>query len=286
MKFKLFVLSVLMLFVVGCTVVPPGEVGIKVNRLGDTRGVQDLTLSTGLVTYFPGWSTVFSYPTFMQTATWQKHNEGDREANNEIVFNTKDGMVVSGDVSLSYQLTESKVPAFYVKFRTDNLETFTHGFLYNVARDAFNEVASVYSVEEIYGAKKEEYLTAVRKRVNTHIEPYGVNIQQFGFLGKIRVPNAVEDSINAKIKATQDAQRVENEIREAKANAEKKIADATGISKANTLLASSISEQLIKWEQLQIQKAQISKWNGAYPYFLASGGGQNTPFLINVPAGK
>lgn len=277
---RLFMVMLLMLFVAGCTVVQPGEVGIKVNMLGDNRGVQNLTATTGLVMFMPGVSKVFSYPTYMQTATWQKHNVDDNELNNEIVFNTKDGMVVSGDVSLSYQLDEKKVPAFYVKFRTDDLNVFTHGFLYNVARDAFAETASSYTVEEIYGAKKEEYLASVRKKVNAQIADYGVIIQQFGFLGKIRVPEAVEQSINAKIKATQDAQRVENEIREAKATAQKEISKAEGISKANALLASSISPALIQWETLQIQKQQILKWNGAYPYFMA---GDSKNILFNVP---
>lgn len=265
---------------VSCTVVPPGEVGIKVNRLGDSRGVQDLTLSTGLVGYFPGWSTVFAFPTFVQTATWQKHNN-DKEVNNEIVFNTKDGMVVSADVSLSYQLEEKLVPAFYVKFRTDDLDIFTHGFLYNVARDSFNEVASLYTVEEIYGEKKEEYLKKVREKVNSQIVPYGVMIQQFGFLGKIRLPEEVATAINGKIQAIQDAIKTENEVRAAKAAAEKVVATAKGTAEANRLLAESISPALIQWETLQIQKRQIDRWNGALPYFSAGGSGQS-PILFNV----
>jgi regulator of protease activity HflC (stomatin/prohibitin superfamily) len=277
----LTVLAVLVFMVSGCgTVIPPGEVGIKVNRLGDDRGVSALTLSTGWVTYFPGWSVVFAYPTYMQTAVWSSSGEGRKDRNDEIVFNTKDGMVIKADVSLSYQLEAAKIPAFYVKFRTDDLDVFTHGFLFNVARDAFNEIASTYTLEEIYGAKKEEYLNKVRAKVNDQIKEYGVMIQQMGFLGKLRIPELVEAAINGKMQAIQDAIKVENQVRQAEAEAKKKIAAAEGTAKSNALIANSMTAQLIQWEQLQIQKNQIEKWNGAYPSTMVGGG---TPFMFNMP---
>ena len=279
---KVLLIMVLLFSIFGCgTVIPPGEVGIKINRMGDNRGVSELTLSTGLVLFCPGWSSVFAFPTYMQTAQWTKSGDsGRKDRNDEIVFNTKDGMVVSGDVSLSYQLDAAKVPAFYVKFRTDDLDLFTHGYLFNVARDAFNEIGSLYSVDEIYGVKKEEYVSKVKERVNSQIASYGVIIQQFGFLGKLRLPDEVVGAINGKIQAQQDAMKVQNQVAAAKAEAEKIVKTAEGTARANELIAKSISASLIQWEQLQIQKSQIARWNGAYPYFMA---GANTPFMFNVP---
>jgi len=281
---KIGLLMIMLITIISCTVIPPGEVGIKVNRLGDNRGVQDLTLSTGLVTYMPGVSTVFAYPTFVQTAVWSANDqEGRKNVNDEIVFNTKDGMVIKCDISLSYQLDAKKVPEFYVKFRTDDLDVFTHGFLFNVARDAFNETASSYTLEEIYGAKKEEYINTVKEKVNKQIKTFGVELQQFGFLGKLRLPDTVETAINGKMQANQDALKVQNQVAQAKAEAQKIIASAEGTAKANQLIASSISPALIQWEQLQIQRKNIDKWNGGLPYFMA---GNSTPFMFNVPSGK
>jgi len=278
-----FVAAILMIsifMVAGCTIIPPGEVGIKINQLGDNRGVQNLTMSTGMVGYVPFITAVMKYPTYVQTAKWTHSDEGKKGKNDEIVFNTKEGLVVKGDVSLSYQLEESKVPAFYVKFRTDDLDTFTHGFLFNIARDAFNEIGANYSVEEIYGAGKEKFLTQVKEKVNSQIRPYGVIIQQFGFLNELKLPESVKGAINAKIQAIQDAIKVENQIREAKAEAQKKIAKAEGDSKSNLLLASSITPQLVQWENLQIQKQNIAKWNGVLPHMMP---GNGSSFLFNVP---
>ncbi len=51
-------LLILVAALVGCTRVPPGHVGIKVNNLGSDRGVQSYTIKTGIVFYIPGVSTV------------------------------------------------------------------------------------------------------------------------------------------------------------------------------------------------------------------------------------
>src|SRR5437899_2944025 len=123
----------------------------------------------------------------------------------EIAFNSREGLVFNADISLSYFLRPERVPHFYVKFRTDDIATFTHGFMRNVARDAFNESAVKYNADEIYGDKKEALLTEVRGRINAQLAELGVIIEQFGFIGAPRPPQNVVDAINMKIKATQDA---------------------------------------------------------------------------------
>ena len=200
-------------------------------------------------------------------------------------------MVITGDVSLSYQLDPNKVPAFYVKFRSDDLEGFTHGFLHNVARDAFNELAPNYTLEEIYGAKKEEFTAKVRERINGQVKDFGVEIQQFGFVGVMRLPPNVEQAINAKIQATQDAIKVENQIRSAEAEAKKavaaaegeaksRVARAEGEAKANVVLTNSLSPGLLEWRRLAISEKAVEKWDGRQPLVT---GGQSVP-IIQVPA--
>ena len=69
-KLMLFVMMFLM--VMGCTRVNPGYTGIKVVYGGGDRGVQDFPIVTGWVGYLPFFSTVFEYPTFVQTTVWTK----------------------------------------------------------------------------------------------------------------------------------------------------------------------------------------------------------------------
>jgi len=262
-----------------CGRVPPGYEGIQVNNWGSQRGVQDFTVKTGMFMYNPITQSIFKWPVFVQTAVWTKSPHEGSKNNEEITFNDKNGLVISADISLSYKIKAGKSPAFYVKFRTDDLDTFTHGYLRNVARDAFNEVSCTMSVEEIYGSKKEQMLADVKKRINDSIIEYA-EIEQFGFIGAPRPPQAVIDSINAKIAATQMAIQRENEIRTSEAEAKKKVAQAQGEAQANLLLTKSLTPDLIKWRELELTKMAIDKWDGRRPMVEGSNGG----LLLNLPS--
>jgi len=268
----------------GCTRVEPGHVGIEVNYYGQERGVQDYPIKTGMVWYNPISSDVLEYPTFVQTAVWTKSSDEGNPVNEEITFNSKEGLVISGDISLSYQLDAVKVPNFYVKFRNDDLKNFTHMFLRNVARDHFNEVAAQYTVEELYGQKKEEFLKVVRQRINSEVEQFGISIQQFGFVGAPRLPEAVVQSLNNKIKATQDAIRVENELRQEKAEAEKKVARARGEALSNEILTRSITPTLLQWRRLEVTRDAVAKWDGRRP--MVEGQSSGLLLQINAPDQK
>lgn len=261
---------------VGCKRVEPGHVGIKVNYYGTDRGVQSYPIVTGMVWYNPVAETVLEYPTYVQTAVWTRDRDEGSPINEEISFNTKEGLVITADVSLSYQITHDKIPAFYVKFRSDDLNRFTHGFMRNVARDAFNEEAASYTAEEVYASKKEEFLTRVRDRINRTVSPYGPQLEQMGFIGAPRLPQNVVDALNSKIQATQIAQRVENELRAAEAEAKKRIAAAEGEARANRVLSESLNEKLLQWRQLELQGQALGRWNGQLPQYTGS---QAIPFI-------
>lgn len=162
------------------------------------------------------------------------------------------------------------------------MDHFTHGFLRNVARDAFAEVGARYTVEEVYGSKKEELLKEVRNYVQSQVGGYGVVIEQFGFTGALRIPANVKAALDAKIQATQDAIRAENQIRQAKAEAEKKIAEAGGIAKSNEMITKSITPELIEWRRLEVTQQAVSRWNGARPMVE----GANSGLLLNVTPNK
>lgn len=265
----------------GCTRVGPGHVGIKINMSGDNRGVDELPLETGWVFYNFLTQSVFEYPTYVQTAVWTKNENEGSPMNEEVSFNSKEGLIITGDISLSYSLQAKKVPHFYVKFRSDDLNVFTHGFLRNIARDVFNEVSGKYGVEEIYGPKKDEFLAEVRKKIGDAISDVGIVLEQFGFIGAPRPPESVVNAINAKITATQQAIQKENEIRTAKADAQKTIEIAKGQAEANRILAQSISQQLIEWRKLEINQKALEKWNGSVPMVQSGSSGSN--LLLNVP---
>lgn len=274
-----------------CTTIEPGHVGIRVNSWGSNRGVDDYPAVTGVVSYNFLTTNVISYPVFVQNVSWTKSADEGHPVNEEISFNTGDQMVVYADVAAAYQLEQAKAPAFYVKFRADNIDKWTHGFLRNLTRQKFDEIAGKYKIEQIMGDNA-PFLKEVRDNVQKELDPYGVKLDQLGFIGSPRPPQAVIDSINAKVKATQDAIRVENEVRQTKAQAEKNVAQAegeaaaaiakaNGEAKANAIVNSSISPNLLEWRRLDISNVTAGKWNGVLPTY--SGGSMP---MITLPALK
>ena len=277
-KYRWLAIPVLIvLFFAGCaTRIGPGRVGIKVDLAGSQRGVEELPIRTGWVFYSFLSSTIVEYPTSVQTAKWT-HDPNEGSPNNEeMSFNTKDGLTVYGDLSVSYHLDSAKVPAFYVKFRNDDIQQFTHGFLRNVARDAINRTGSQYTVQEVMGEKKSELEQNSRAELQKQVGDIGVVIDQFGFIGSPRPPQSVIDSINAKVQAQQIAVQKQNELVQSQADAAKLVAAAEGQAKAqvavangeaesNRVRAASISQNIIEWQKLAVTDRWIAKWNGQVP---------------------
>jgi len=137
-------------------------------------------------------------------------------------------MQTYSDVSLSYAIDPGRVSDFYVKYRVSDLSNFTHGILRDIVRNSLNEGGSTYTVEDICGVRKAEFLRKVQDMIQSKMTSLGVGIQQFGFIGTPRVPEIIAQSITAKARATQEAERARNELAMIQAEAAKKIAEADG----------------------------------------------------------
>lgn len=286
-KVTLLVLGLSLLTMQACASrIEPGHVGIVVDLAGKDRGVQDYTIRTGWVVYAPWGTQIYEYPTFMQTYAFTANpNEGNK-SDESITFTDKNSVKINADISLSYQLDSSKIPAFYVKFRNDDVKDFTFGYLHNVVRTAFDTVGGKYTVEQIMGDNG-PFLQGVKDEISGQVAPLGVQIQQLGFIGYPRPPQQITDSINLAQQAKYITQQKQNELQQAQAEAAKAVAAAQGQAESNRVLTNSITPQLLQWQQVQLQYAQLSvtdrwiaRWNGQMPT-VSSG---STPgMLLNIP---
>lgn len=269
----------------GCSTVGPGNVGIVISKVGASRGVQDVTIKTGWVLVNPITTEVIEYPTYMQTVKWTKSSSEGSSNDESITFTTRDQMVVNADVSLSYQLEFDKAPAFYVKFRADKIEQFTDGFLRNVARNSFNAVAGSYEIGDIMG-NNGPVLLKIKDDMQKQLTPYGVQIDQLGFIGAPRPPEAVTNSINLKAQAEQIALTKKIELTQVEADANKEVAKAKGDAaanieraqadaQANKLRSESLTPALVEWTAIQ-------KWDGHRPQVEGSSSG----ILMNMEGRK
>jgi regulator of protease activity HflC (stomatin/prohibitin superfamily) len=287
----LLVLLILGLFLVRVTRIEAGHVGVQINLAGSQRGAAEIPIRTGWVVYSPLSSQIIEFPTYVQTVKWTKDTSEGHPINEEMGFNSKEGMEIFVDVSLSYAIEPTKVPDFYVKYRVSDMDTFTHGILRDVVRNSLNEVASTYVVEDIYGEKKAEFLGKVQAMIEKKMAPVGVGVQQFGFIGAPRVPSVIATAITAKAQAIQQAERARNELATTQAEAAKKIAEAEGEAKsmvtraqgeadANRIRQSSLTPQLLELRRLENSRALIDKWNGQLPTVEA---GQGSGMILQLP---
>ncbi|WP_263366955.1 SPFH domain-containing protein [Edaphobacter bradus] len=277
-------------YIATITRIGAGYVGVEVVLSGSQRGPSEIPIRTGWVFYSPLRSQIIEFPTFVQTVKWTHDLNEGRATNEEMSFNSKEGMEIYSDVSLSYAIDPKRVPDFYVKYRVNDLDLFTHGILRDVVRNSLNEVASTYNVEQIYGEQKAEFLRKVETLIQQKMEPVGVMIQQFGFIGAPRVPAVIAAAITSKAQAIQDAERARNELAKTQAEAAKQIAAAEGDAKANVTRAqgeaeanrirqSSLTPQLLELRKIENQKELIERWNGQLPSVQTGSGGM----LMELP---
>lgn len=250
--------------------ISPGYVGVVVDTLGDSKGVESKELHVGMHWTAP-WKKVYQFPVFEQNYSW--------EDNDGFNFQTSEGMAVSADIGISYHLKPEFIPVIFQKYRR-GMHEINDIFIRNYLRDAINKSASKTKIEDLYSGK-ETFFEDIELHVKNDLKSIGIEVSRIYLIGRFHFPNNVIAALNSKIEAMQRAQQRENELREAEAEAKKQVAQAEGQAKcailkaeseakANLVLAKSITPELIQWQSMQ-------KWDGKLPQV----SGTATPF-INV----
>ncbi|HMG68278.1 MAG TPA: SPFH domain-containing protein [Chitinophagaceae bacterium] len=256
----------------GCEKVPAGYRGVIVNLYGSDKGVAEQSVGVGR--YWLGWnSNLYLFPTFLQNYSWK-----DDQA---IVLQTSEGLSIRTDAGITYRIQPDNVVKVFQKYRL-GIDEITNTFLHNMVRDAMNAVASMMTVEQIYGAQKGTFIGHVNDIVKKEAAENGIEVDKIYLVGSFDLPPTVVNSINSKIQASQNAMKVENEVATARAEAQKTVVEAQAKgqqilinaesqAKANKILAESLTPEFVQYQT-------ILKWNGELPKMT---GNSAIPF-INV----
>lgn len=277
-------LSVAML--AACSKVPAGNVGVKFNLYGSDKGVQMEELKPGR--YWVGWNEeLYTFPTFTQTYTWTKSKDEGSPTDESITFQTIEGLSVNADVGITYHINPSKVTTLFQTYRK-GIDEITHIYLRNMVRDALVTEASDMGIESVYGKGKADLITKVQNDISTELSEKGIVVEKIYWIGNLRLPGNVVNAINAKIQATQMAQQRENEVAQARAEAQKEVAKAQGVAQSKLEIAKAEATAIeIKGKALRdnpevIRLNMVDKWNGVLPKFQGIGGGS----IIQLPQDK
>ena len=147
-------LAVALMALVGfssCERVDAGHEGILVNLYGSDKGVNDVSLVTGMVYYNPFTQNVYEYPTFVQTVDYPA-----------FTINAKDGSEFTVDPTISLKIIDGQAAPIFRKYRKD-VPDIINGPLFNHVRDAFRIQLNKFTTDEIVSMR--DSLEKARKLV-------------------------------------------------------------------------------------------------------------------------
>lgn len=252
---KLFIVLFAATAFYSCTRIDAGYEGILIKQYGTEKGVQDVSLVTGRVTYNPWSEDVEQIPLFVQTIDYTP-----------FTVNAKDGSVFSVDPTVSLKVIPGSGPGIYRKYRKE-LDEIVKTTLFNYVRDAFRIQFNKYTTDDVI-SKREQFEDNVQKYLVEQLEKEGFHLEQL--TSGLQYPETIVQAINAKNQAVQRAMQAENQLKVAEANAKIKIVEAKAEAEANELRQRTLTEMLI-------QQQFIEKWDGKTPLY-----GTSPMFFKNV----
>lgn len=246
-KFLVLVMAIMTL--ASCARIDAGHEGIKVNLYGSNKGVDDIELVTGRVHYNPFTTSVYEYPTFVQTIDYDPFE-----------FNSKDGSVFSFDPTVMMHLKPNAAAEVFKKYRKD-MDDILEVTLVPIIQDAFKEEINVRTDNELI-SDQTSFQNAIEERLKTELgnENFIVTKVSTG----IKYPDALVKAINDKNVAIQKKAEVENQVAVAEAEAKKKIIEAQAEKEANALRTVALTPAVL-------QQMWIEKWDGTVPTVITNG---------------
>lgn len=257
----------------GCDRVEPGNVGIKVNKLGDDKGVGEVV---GVGRYWLGMNTdLYIFPTFLQMKTY------DEPFN----FQLSDGTSIGHKLGVAYKVDPTKVTTIFQTYRK-GVEEITDTDLRQKIENSLNRRGSRINTDRFIDGGKAVLLDGALADIQKEMDSVGIKVISLSWVGAPDYPDTVKKSINAKVEATQKTLQRVQEVQQSKAEADKKIEEARGESESTLLRAKAEADAInMKGEAIRknpeiINWAKIDKWDGKLPVY-QSGSDQN---IISIPS--
>src|ERR1700744_1620001 len=226
-------------------VIDPGKVGVQ-TLFGK---VQDNVLESGLHVINPLVDvTTFSIQTENYTMS-AKTGEGQVEGDDAIRVLSSDGLEVTIDLSVLYKVNPAKAP-----FILQNIgENYQDKIVRPVTRTAIRDNAVNYQAVDLYSTKREEFQFKINKSISDNFAKNGLEVQQI-LVRNISLPATVRASIESKIQAEQEAQKMQFVLQKERQEADRKRVEAQGIADYQKILSTGLSDKQLQYEAIKAQK--------------------------------
>jgi len=171
---------------------------------------------------------------------------------------SKEGLSVELEISMIFRLSTEKVNDIYNN--TGDYEEYLQKLVVPNFRSVVRGVTTKYEAKSLYTADREKLETEIEEKLKSVEEIQEVFVLSTP-LRQIVLPAGLTASIEEKLKAEQDSQRMEFILTREKQEAERKRIEAKGIADFQDIVSRGISEQLLKWKGIEATEKLASSPN-------------------------
>lgn len=234
-KIPLILVSIAL--ITGCKTIQQGNLGVE-RKFGKQNSE---LLEPGLYFYNPIWTDILVLPLTTESLEVQ------------MSLPSKEGLNIEAEMSILYRLKAEKVPSLLIEFGGHEFQQDERRIVLNVLRSAAADVSSNFLAKDMHSGKRSEIEDEILKRMREVLEEKGFLIGRV-LLKSIRLPQGLYAAIEEKLKAEQDAQRMEYILLQEKREAERRKVEATGVRDSQKILSQGLNKEIIQLRSIEAFK--------------------------------
>jgi regulator of protease activity HflC (stomatin/prohibitin superfamily) len=200
------------------------------------------------------------------------HDEGDKEGDDAIRILTADGLQVEIDLTILYRVIPSEAPKIYREIGP----TYVEKIVRPITRTRIRDNAVNYDAVALYSSKRDEFQTRISKQIEQEFKNRGIFLENV-LIRNISLPESVKKTIESKINAEQESQKMQFVLSKEKQEAERKRVEAQGIADYQRIISESLTDRQLQYEQIKAQKELAGSPNAK---IIIMGGKGNTPVIL------
>jgi regulator of protease activity HflC (stomatin/prohibitin superfamily) len=200
------------------------------------------------------------------------HDEGDKAGDDAIRILTADGLQVEIDLTILYRVIPSEAPKIYREIGP----TYVEKIVRPITRTRIRDNAVNYDAVALYSTKRDEFQARISKQIEQEFKARGIFLENV-LIRNINLPESVKKTIESKINAEQDSQKMQFVLSKEKQEAERKRVEAQGIADYQRIISESLTDRQLQYEQIKAQKELAASPNAKV---IIMGGKGNVPVIL------
>jgi regulator of protease activity HflC (stomatin/prohibitin superfamily) len=200
------------------------------------------------------------------------HDEGARVGDDAIRVLTSDGLEVTMDLTVLYKVLPSEAPEI---LRETGLD-YTDKIVRPLTRTKIRDNAVYYEAIALYSTKRDEFQLRIFNSIDGDFKKRGLVLEQI-LIRNITLPQSVKTTIEQKISAEQEAQKMQFVLQKERQEAERKRVEAQGIADYQHIISESLTDKQLQYEQIKAMK-ELAQSPNSKMIILGKG---STPIILD-----